>query len=261
MSERELFGALEVELLRHAELHAGRPAHELFQTSTVQALLAGRYDGDLTLAELLEHGDLGLGTLDGLDGELIVIEGEAFKARLDCTLERPARSARTPYAVVVPFAPGEPITLEGPLQESGLQAALGERVLKATRPTAIRIDGCFAEVHVRSVPRQRPPYKPLAEAIEQQHVSVLRDVKGTMVGFCFPDALDGIEMAGAHLHFADETRTRGGHVLSFTLLGAKAQLDGATAMHVELPGAVVAPPHGAAFDEAALHRLESDRSC
>ncbi|HUA74642.1 MAG TPA: acetolactate decarboxylase [Solirubrobacteraceae bacterium] len=259
MSEHELLGALEVELLRHAELHAGRPAHELFQTSTVRALLEGGYDGDVTLAELLEHGDLGLGTLDGLDGELIVLEGEAFKARLDCTLERPAHTAKTPYAVVVPFSPGKPVALSGPLDESQLEAALGEQLTAAGRPTAIRIDGRFSELHVRSVPRQRPPYKPLAEAISQQHVSVLRDVAGTMVGFCFPDALDGIEMAGAHLHFADETRTRGGHVLSFTLVEGSARLDAATALHVELPGEASAPPRGAAFDQMALHRLESDR--
>ncbi|HTZ88397.1 MAG TPA: acetolactate decarboxylase [Solirubrobacteraceae bacterium] len=259
MSEHELLGALEVELLRHAELHAGRPAHELFQTSTVKALLEGDYDGDVTLAELLERGDLGLGTLDGLDGELIVLDGEAWKARIDCTLERPERSARTPYAVVVPFSPDEPIALRGPLQESQLEAALGEALTETLRPTAIRIDGRFAELHVRSVPRQRPPYKPLAEAIEQQHISVLLDVVGTMVGFCFPDALDGIEMVGAHLHFIDETRTRGGHVLSYTLLEGTAQLDAATALHVELPGEVSAPRHGAAFDQGALHRLESDR--
>jgi acetolactate decarboxylase len=188
-----------------------------------------------------------------------VLEGRAFKARLDCTLEDPPLTAKTPYAVVVPFAPEEPVALAGPLRESQLEAALGERVRTATRPTAVRIDGRFSEVHVRSVPRQSPPYKPLAEAISQQHISAMGEVRGTMVGFCFPDALEGIEMQGAHLHFADETRTRGGHVLSFTLLDGTAQLDAATALHVELPGAIEAPAHGAALDQAALHRLESDR--
>ncbi len=259
MSELEFLGALQVELLRHSELHAEHPEHELFQTSTVQALLAGSYDGDVTLAEVLEHGDLGLGTLDGLDGELIVLEGQVWKAELDCTLTRPPASARTPYAVVVPFAPDAPLELRGPFGEDELEARLGERVSGARRPTAVRIDGRFAEVHVRSVPRQTPPYRPLAEVISEQHVSVLRDVTGTMLGFCFPDALEGIEMAGAHLHFLDEDRARGGHVLNYTLLGATAWLDGATRLHVELPGAVAAPRHGTALDGAALRRIEHDR--
>lgn len=259
MSELEFLGALHVELLRHRELHPEQPEHELFQTSTVQALLAGAYDGDVTLAEVLEHGDLGLGTLNGLDGELIVLDGEAWKAELDCTLTRPALSTRTPYAVVVPFAPDAPVALAGPFSEGELEARLGERVSGARRPTAVRIDGRFADVHVRSVPRQTPPYMPLADVIAQQRVSVLRDVAGTMIGFCFPDALDGIEMVGAHLHFLSDDRTRGGHVLSYTLLDATALLDGATALHVELPGAVAAPRHGAALDQAALHQIESDR--
>jgi acetolactate decarboxylase len=151
------------------------------------------------------------------------------------------------------------VRLRGPFGDDELQARLGERVLGAVRPTAVRIDGRFAEVHVRSVPRQQPPYRPLAEVIAEQRVSVLRDVTGTMLGFCFPDALDGIEMVGAHLHFASDERTHGGHVLSYTLLDAVAQLDGATRLHVELPGAVQAPRHGARLDQAALHRLESDR--
>jgi acetolactate decarboxylase len=259
MSEIEFLGALGVELQRHSELHAEHPDHELFQTSTVQALLAGAFDGDVTLAEILEHGDLGLGTLNGLDGELIVLDRQAWKAELDCTLVRPDPSSKTPYAVVVAFSPDEPVALAGPFGEAELEAHLGERVSRATRPTAIRIDGRFEEVHVRSVPRQRPPYRPLAEVIAQQQISVLRDVAGTMMGFCFPDALDGIEMVGSHLHFLSDDRTRGGHVLSYTLTDAIARLDGATRLHVELPGAVAIPRHGSSLDQTALRRLESDR--
>jgi acetolactate decarboxylase len=259
MSEIEFLGALGVELLRHGELRPEHPDHELFQTSTVQALLAGAFDGDVTLAEILEHGDLGLGTLNGLDGELIVLDGQAWKAELDCTLSRPDPSSKTPYAVVVAFSPGEPVALAGPFGEAQLEAHLGERVSRATRPTAIRIDGRFEEAHVRSVPRQRPPYRPLAEVIAQQQVSVLPDVSGTMMGFCFPDALDGIEMVGSHLHFLTDDRTRGGHVLSYTLTDAIARLDGATRLHVELPEAVAIPRHGFSLDQTALHRLESDR--
>jgi len=89
VSEIEFLGALHVELLRHRELPRQHPDHELFQTSTVQALLGGAFDGDVTLGEILQQGDLGLGTLDGLDGELIVLEGQAWKANLDATLIRP----------------------------------------------------------------------------------------------------------------------------------------------------------------------------
>ena len=109
------------------------------------------------------------------------------------------------------------------------------------------------------MPKQAPPYPPLDEVIAQQRVSELADVSGTMMGFCFPDALDGIEMVGSHLHFMNDERTRGGHVLSYTLLEGIAHVDDATELHVELPPAVEAPDRGSTLDQDALRHLESDR--
>jgi acetolactate decarboxylase len=257
MSELQFLEALHVELLRHRELGPEHAAHELFQTSTVTALLGGAFEGDVTLAELLEHGDLGLGTLNGLDGELIVLDGEVWKANVDASLTRPEPAARTPYAVVVPFSPGEPVALTGPFGDGDLEARLSHRVDAARRPTAIRIDGRFESVTVRSVPRQTAPYATLAEAIAQQQVTELPHVSGSLAGFRFPDALDGIEMVGAHLHFVTDDRTRGGHVLGYRLLEGTAQLDDPTELHVELPPSVDAPSRGTTIDQAALHRLES----
>ena len=260
MSELEFLGALQVELLRHRELHPEQHQHELFQTSTVAALLAGAFDGDVTVSEVLEHGDLGLGTLNGLDGELIVLDGEAWQATLDGTLRRPAPSAATPYAVVVPFSPGPPVPLPGPVRESDLdgQLRLRDRVSATRRPIAVRIDGRFEHARVRSVPKQTPPYPPLADAIASQQVTELRRVTGTMVGFSFPNPLDGIEMTGWHLHLVTADRARGGHVLSFTLHDGTAHVDDMTALHVELPPAVDVPRHGTALDEQLLRRLETD---
>ncbi len=257
MSELEFLGALEIELVRHRELHPQHSDHELFQTSTVQALLEGAFDGDVTLGEVLEHGDLGLGTLEGLDGELIVLDGQVWKASLDGTLTRPNLSSRTPYAVVVQFAPRPPVVLRGPFRASELEHELGRHITARQGPTAIRIDGRFSTIRVRSVPKQRAPYPTLAEVIAQQHVTELVDISGTMMGFCFPDALDGIEMVGAHLHFVTDDRTRGGHVLDYTLLEATAHLDDATRLHVELPPAIDAPQHGVALDQDLLRRLET----
>src|ERR1700721_3074687 len=163
MSELEFLNALHVDLLRHDGLDVARLPHELFQTSTIQALLGGAFDGDVTLNELLEHGDLGLGTLNGLDGELIVIDGEVFKAELDCTLSRPDRQSQTPYAVVVPFTPGSAQHVSGPISEAILEHDLWSDPGRPPSPAAIRLDGDFEMVRVRSVPKQMPPYPLLAE--------------------------------------------------------------------------------------------------
>jgi acetolactate decarboxylase len=257
MSELEFLNALHVEMVRHRDLRPEAHRHELFQTSTIEALLGGAFDGDVSLSEILQHGDLGLGTLNGLDGELVIIEGEAWKADHDCVLIRAPHRARTPYAVVVPFSPGPPVTLRGPLPFASLGQAVGHRLEGTRRPVAVRIDGRFEHVRVRSVRRQRRPYPQLAQALAAQAVSDLEEVSGTMVGLGFPDALSGIEMIGWHLHFATDARARGGHVLDFALQHGVARLDDAAELKVELPPAVAVRP-GAVPDQQALRRLERD---
>ena len=75
MLDERWIRSFHVESMRRADLHAECDPHVLFQASTVGALLHGAYDGDLSFAELAEHGDLGLGTLNGLDGEMIALDG------------------------------------------------------------------------------------------------------------------------------------------------------------------------------------------
>ena len=259
MSELEFLHALHATMVRHGELRPVGHRHELFQTSTIEALLAGAFDGDVLLSEVLQHGDLGLGTLNGLDGELIVIDGQAWKANADCTLVPAPHSSGTPYAVVVPFSPGPAVGLRGPLRHAVLGQAVGHRLEGTTRPVAVRIDGRFKHVRVRSVPKQQRPYPQLAVALAQERISDLHDVSGTMVGFGFPDPLGGIEMTGWHVHFATHARTRGGHVLDFVLRDGIAHLDDATELRVELPPAVKVH-RDAVVDQEALRRLESEGS-
>lgn len=47
----------------------------IYQVSTAGAVVHGLYKGDTTIASLREHGDFGLGTFDGLDGEMVAFDG------------------------------------------------------------------------------------------------------------------------------------------------------------------------------------------
>ena len=79
-------------------------AIKLFQYNTLGALMAGLYGGTLTVGELLEHGDLGLGTLDSIDGELIVLDGKAYQAKGSegkVEVVEVAANEKVPYAAVV----------------------------------------------------------------------------------------------------------------------------------------------------------------
>jgi acetolactate decarboxylase len=260
MLDERWIRSLHVETLRHEDLHRGHGHHVLFQASTIGALLDGGYDGDLTFAELAAQGDLGLGTLNGLDGEMIALDGRFYRADVDGIVNEVAPGERTPFAVVTGFEPTVAATLGEELDHAALLAALDELVPEEAGVTcALRLDGRFELVRARSVPRQEPPYRPLGEVVADQHVFELSDVEGTMMGFRFPAWVEGIEVAGYHLHFIDAARERGGHVLGSRSSGLRAQLDPSSDLHVELPPAVdLADPDLAAETHAAIDRVEHD---
>jgi acetolactate decarboxylase len=249
--------SLHVESMRRADLHEERDPHVLFQASTIGALLDGAFDGDLTFAELAEHGDLGLGTLNRLDGEMIALDGEFFRADVDGFLEPVAATAKTPFAVVARFEPELDVRIEPQPSHQELLARLDELVPASASSCAIRLDGRFELVRARSVPAQSPPYRPLTEVVADQHVFEFEGVEGTMLGFRFPAYVEGIEVGGYHLHFVDGDRRRGGHVLDSRCGALRARLDPSNDLHVELPPAVdLADPDLAAATHAAIARAE-----
>jgi acetolactate decarboxylase len=233
-----LLRGLHVEAVRRSGLRPEREPHVIFQTATLDALFEGRFDGDLTIAELAQHGDLGLGTLNGLDGELVVVDGRFLRADLDGRLHEVAPDARTPFAVVTAFSPDVEFTLDGPLEHDELLAELDRRGVPGAPVQAVRIDGRFDVVHARSVPRHEPPYPSLSAIAHEQHVFDLHDIEGTIVGFRFPTYAQGIEVPGFHLHVADAARRRGGHVLACRAHGVTVRMEGARELHVELPPGV-----------------------
>ena len=95
---------------------------------------------------------------------------------------------------------------------AGLTALLDSRIEDPTLVQAVRIDGRFSRLKVRSVPAQTPPYRPLNDIVpREQTVFDLTEAVGTLVGFRFPSDLAGANVAGWHLHFIAADRRTGGH--------------------------------------------------
>jgi acetolactate decarboxylase len=258
MLDERWIRSLHVESMRHADLHGEHEPHVLFQASTIGALLDGAFEGDLTFDELAEHGDLGLGTLNGLNGEMIAIDGEFWRADVDGSLTEIEPAERTPFAVVAEFEPTVEGEIAAGLDHESILAALDSMARPGATSFAVRLDGRFATVRARSVPRQTPPYRSLAEVVADQHVFELTEVEGSMVGFRFPAYVEGIEVAGYHLHFVDKERRRGGHVLDSRSGGPlRVRIDPSDDLHVELPPAVdLASPDLAAATHAAIASVE-----
>jgi len=204
---------------------ATAPKNTLMQVSTIDALLAGAYDGQMTLGELKKHGNLGLGTFDALEGEMIVLDGKIYQARADGAVIELPNSATTPFAAVVNFDADQTTLLSGPISDETLQSQINKMAPNKNLFLAVRVDGIFPTMKVRSVPKQKKPYPPLAEAVEHQAVFEYTNVTGTVLGFRCPAFVKGINVPDYHLHFISNDRKIGGHILDLTLQSAALQLD------------------------------------
>ena len=255
-----LVGALHVEYLKKWDLGGeARRHHALFQTSTIDALLRGKYDGDVDFAELAGRGDFGLGTLDALDGEMIALDGRFYQVKADGRAYQIDPQARTPFAVVTFFEPTLYRSLATPTDFDGFCALLDRLVGEESPCCAVRLDGRFDHVKTRSVLRQRKPYPPLAEMIKRQPTFELRDVPGSVVGFRFPRHAQGINVAGYHFHFITEDRGAGGHVLGFHLESGELSVDREADLRLELPPGIGLPaPDLSAAKGEELDRIERE---
>lgn len=208
---------------------------EVYQYSTISALLDGVYDGEATVADILQHGDFGLGTFNHLDGEMVILDGVCYRLRADGTATRAAPTDRTPFAAVTRFHRDFEIPIKARTDRAAVTAAIDQRIASTNLIYAIRVTGHFADLHTRTVMEQHEPYPPLTQATEGQAETRFTDVQGTLVGFRTPDFEQGISVAGYHLHFLDDDRTAGGHVLDFTLERGDLAVSGASQLHLSLP--------------------------
>jgi acetolactate decarboxylase len=222
--------------LLHKDVHPDHAhAHEIFQTSTINALLEGVYDGQTSFGDMTKHGDFGLGTANGLDGEITILNGEVFQIKSDGKAYPVDPALQTPFAVVMFFCPSLHVDIDEHLDFENFTAALDAAVPSKNVFYAVKAEGKFRTIRVRSVPKQEPPYKPLTEVVENQPVYEHVDVEGTLVGFRFPDYSQGINVPGYHLHFLTKDRTAGGHVLGFHTHHAHVEIDITSDFHMELP--------------------------
>ena len=100
---------------------------------------------------------------------------------------------------------------------------------------AVRVDGLLSSVRLRVTPRERPPFRPLAEVVAGQVETVVEGVTGTLVGFWCPGIYQGVTVAGLHLHFLSDDRGVGGHVLDLTIAEAQLRMTAHDRFHLRLP--------------------------
>ena len=206
----------------------------LFQTSTMNAIFKGVYDGEITYKELRQHGDFGIGTFNGLDGELFALEGKFYRIKADGIAYPVDDSMKTPFAVVTFFEPDKSVLLDETFDYKQLQQYLDNLLPTKDIFYAIKIEGTFKYIKARNIPRQNKPYPQFSEVVKSQLIFEFHNVEGTMVGFWCPAYLEEINVPGYHLHFITKDKKTGGHLLECQVQDVKIEIDYTPEFHVAL---------------------------
>lgn len=207
----------------------------LMQVSTIDALLNSIYDGEITVSELKQHGNFGLGTFNGLDGEMFAIDGRFYQITSDGKARQPDSNIKTPFAAVTFFEADQSLVLRPGVNFDSLKEQTDKVIPTQNIFYAIRIEGVFKTVKARSVPKQGKPYKPIKEIVKNQPIFIYENVEGIMGGFRCPPYVKGINVPGYHFHFLTKDGKKGGHVLEFTVQEAVLKIDHTSVFSIMLP--------------------------
>ena len=208
--------------------------HTLFQVSTSGSLVEGVYAQAVTCAKILEHGDFGLGTFTGLDGEMVVLDGVIHRVQDDGKVSRAPPDAGAPFAVVTRFSPAA----DGPAGPVASFEEL-ERLCDGHRRSnnlfyAFRLDGVFAHVRTRAV-SPPPDHGRLLDAAKSQKEFDFHDAAGTLVGIYSPGFSGAFSVPGYHFHFLSDDHTQGGHVLDVAAPSLRLRVEELNGFHLALP--------------------------
>jgi len=213
---------------------AERVQHTLYQVSTATALIEGIYQGAVQIAALREHGDLGLGTFESLDGEMVVVDGHFFQVCSDGSVREVQDNVLSPFAAVTAFSPDQSITLENCPDLSYLTSQFDALRQSDNFFYALRVDGTFDYIHARAMRRTKEG-TPLVQAAAVQPEFEFHSISGTLVGFWTPEYAKSLNVPGYHLHFVSADRTQGGHVLQCRGKNLRLQIQREGDYHIVLP--------------------------
>ncbi len=230
-------------------------SNKIYQASTLQALALGYTRPVVTVEELLEHGDTGLGTFENVDGEMIVLDGVCYQAKQDGSIVRSEDSAGVPFAVAGFVKDGRTFKIDEKKDLAAIKLELTLRIEEDFGLNSIhiaRIDGWFDAVHARAGAPYRSQHVSLKDILSktQKDFSFER-LHGTLVCVYYPDYMDGINASGWHMHFVSENKKHGGHVFEATLSSGECLLQKMDRIEIQLP-------REAAFDTYSLKEASQD---
>jgi acetolactate decarboxylase len=197
-----------------------------FQYNIWGAFVNRVFDGDLSVKQLQAKGDIGLGSFDLLDGEMVMLDGITYRIREDGVVSVGDKDDQIVYADATFFRQENQFSTKEELNYENLRKLLNIRIPSPNNFYAFKITGEFDGIKLGGLHKQTQPFtRGLDYLIPNRPVFERKKIKGTMIGFYCPQFIGDINAAGYHFHFISDDKKLGGHVMEIGVT---------TALHVAM---------------------------
>lgn len=237
-------------LLISAMLITAEGEKTITQTSTVNAVLKGLYDGEMTFGELKKYGDFGLGYFHKMGGEVVALDGVFYRIKSDGLTEVIKDDGTTPFFTITTFVANTDNFTNRKFDYDGLKQYLRNMMPREKSFYAIKITGIFDNLGARTFLSQAKPYANVKQVIDTQTEIKYTNTEGTLIGFYTPEFLEGIGIPGFHFHYLSKDKTRGGHVRTLNV-------NSVTIEFIEILNFQIVLPKNKDYQDANLNMTKS----
>lgn len=207
------------------------------QIALLQSLTLGHFQGSMTVGEWKKLGDTGIGTFEGLNGEMIVLDGVVYQGDQNCNAKIMSDKVKIPFSNITFFDKDFSVKLNNIANKTALEKTLNKSVSKhgANNFYMVKIPAEYKKILIRSEAGQKKPYPTLVEALKTQKEVTLKNIRGTIVGLYCPAYMSSLNSVGWRFHFISDDKKFAGHVLDMNIKSGDAQFDKTAKFELYLP--------------------------
>jgi acetolactate decarboxylase len=237
------------------------------QYSPTIALLNGIYEGDITPQQMIQQGNIGLGTVNQLAGELIAVDGVVYTIDAEGGIRKAPNNLKSPNMTMINFQPKQTIELKNVSSLADLNTALNKYRTSKNSFYAYKIKGEFAYLKMASAHKVENEDVSLFEYLDTRVMYTRENIKGTLVGLFTPSYLANIVIPGMHLHFLSDDIKLGGHLEDVRFDNLSVEVQEVNQVNLQLPKVEkfrtrelknVAPPKATATINDVSSAIEGD---
>ncbi|AIQ64024.1 hypothetical protein PSTEL_13920 [Paenibacillus stellifer] len=204
------------------------------QVNTTAALVAGVMETEVTIRDLSEWGDFGLGCTKGMQESVLLLDNQTYVNKVV------KDDQKIGLFLLAFFEETNPVRLQQTMDLNDLRAYIDSALPTPNIMYAVKCKGKFESIQT-SIPLSfQKPYPRVVPEMTDQSINVEVDnISGTIIAFWLPSFLSGINggAGGLHAHFISDDRKFMGHVIDCKMTEGVLWIDAKHQLNLQLPKA------------------------